>query len=251
MTTSWWALTAFLFQSIQCAGQVVDSPCIPRFHPNPTYIANAEATGGQIMLLDRSEIASPAITQAHTGSNRETILRVSGTLGAGFKEFTAPVDSGVRSLQFTIFAECVKTITVTSPSGVVADGTKLSSGSIVILDSPEPGAWRIKIAGTGYFTAVAQGNGGVVFPPLRLDRPKPGVEQGLVAYLAGPVDSAEFQVVARNGATLQVIPVTRTDTGFRGAFTPPAEPFHIAVEGKDKQGLPFRRVHPPLLEAKP
>jgi len=243
-------LLLLLLAAIQSAGQVVDSPCIPRFHADPTYIATAEATGGQVMLLDPSEIASPAITRVHSGSNRETFLRVSGTLGAGFKEFTIPVDSGVRSVQFTIFAECVRFVTVTTPSGGQAEGTKLSSGRIVILDTPESGAWRIKIAGTGYFTAVVQGNGGVVLQPLRLQRPKPGIEQSLVAYLGGPVDSAEFQVVARNGATLQVIPMTRTDTEFRGMFTPPAEPFRIAVEGRDTQGMAFRRVHAPLLEAK-
>jgi len=132
--------------------------------------------------------------------------------------------------------------------GVVAEGTKLSSGSIVIQDSPEPGAWRIKIAGTGYFAAVAKGNGGIAFPPLKLEQPKPGVEQSLAAYLAGPVDSAEFQIISPGGATLQVIPMTRVDTEFRGVFTPPAEPFHIAGEGKDKQGLLFRRIHAPLLE---
>jgi len=244
-------LLPLLIYAVQCAGQVVDSACIPRFHPDPTYIANAEATGGQIMLLDRSEIASPAVTRVYSAPNHETILRVSGTLKAGFKEFTAPVDSGVRSLQFTIFAECVKAITVTSPSGGVPGATKLSSGSIVILDAPEPGPWRVKIAGTGYFIAIAKGNGGVIFPPLRLERTRPGVEQSLVAYLGGPFDSAEFQVISRNGATLQVIPMAQMETEFRGVFTPPAEPFHIAVEGKDKQGLPFRRLHAPLIEAKP
>jgi len=244
-------LAILLLPALQCVGQVIDGPCVPRFRADPSYIATAEATGGQIMLLDRTEIASPAITRAQTGSNHETILRVSGTLGAGFREFTAPVDSGVRSLQFTIFAECAKFVTVTAPSGAEAEGAKLSSGRIVSLEAPELGLWRVKLAGTGYFTAVAQANGGVVFPPLRLERPKAGVEQGLVAHVAGPVDTAEFQVVGKNGATLQVIPMTRVDTEYRGVFTPPTEPFHIAVEGKDTQGMAFRRVHPPLMQAEP
>ena len=245
------AIFLLMLGTLQCAGQVVDAPCVPRFRTDPSYIAVSEASGGQILLLDRTEIANPAITRAHSGANHETILRVSGTLGAGSQEFTAPVDSGVQSLQFAIFAECMKSITVTAPSGAQAEGTRLSSGRIVVLDAPEHGEWRVKLAGTGYFTAVAQAKGGVVFPPLRLERPKPGLEQSLVAYLAGPVETAEFRIVARNGATLQVIPMTQIgDTEFRGVFTPPAEPFHIAVEGKDKQGLAFRRIHAPLLDAK-
>jgi len=232
-------------------GQVVDAPCIPRFHADPAYIATAEATGGQILLLDRSEIASPAITRAYSGSNHETILRVSGTLGAGSQEFEAPVDSGIRTLQFTVFAECVKSIAVTAPSGSQAEGTTLTSGRIVFLDAPERGTWRVKLAGTGYFTAVAEASGGVVFPPLRLGRPTTGVAQSLTARVAGPFDTVEFRLVARNGTVLQVIPMTRDDTEFRGVFTPPGEPFHIAVEGKDSKGFVFRRVHAPLLEATP
>src|SRR5258707_9220202 len=223
------AVFLLMIRVVECGGHVVAPPCSPRFRAAPNYIAMSEASGGNILLLDRTEIATPAITRAHSGANHETILRVSGTLGAGSREFTAPVDSGVQSLQFTVFAECVKSITVTAPSGAQAEGTRLSSGRIVILDAPEHGEWRVKLAGTGYFTAVAQAKGGVVFPPLRLERPKPGLEQSLVAYLAGPVGTAEFRILARNGATLQVIPMTQVDdTEFRGMFTPPAEPFHIA-----------------------
>lgn len=240
-----------MFCALEGAGQVVDFPCVPRFRADPSYIHTSEASGGQIFLLDRTEIANPAIARAYSGANSETILRVSGNLGAGFQEFTTPVDSGVQSLQFTIFAECVKSITVTAPSGAEAPGVKLSSGRIVILDAPEHGVWRVRLSGTGYFTAVAEGRGGIGFPPLRLQPPRAGVEQPIIAHLSGPVATAEFRVVARNGATLQVIPTTVAETDFRGAFTPPSEPFRIAVEGKDTHGLAFRRVYAPLMEAKP
>jgi hypothetical protein len=109
----------------------------------------------------------------------------------------------------------------------------------------------VKLSGTGYFAAVAQGKGGVSLAPVRMSPLQPGVEQSVAAYLSGPVESAEFRIVARNGATLQVIPMTQSGTEFSGRFTPPSGPFRIAVEGKDTQGLAFRRVHAPLLEGKP
>jgi len=236
---------------VESAGQVVDYPCIPPFRADRSYIQLAEATGGQILLLDRTEIASPAITRAYAGGPNQTILRISGNLSAGFQEFTAPVDSGVRLLQFTVFAECVKSIVVTAPSGSEAEGTRLTSGRIVIVDAPETGVWRVKLSGTGYFSAVAQAKGGVGLAPIAMSAPQSGVEQSVVAFLSGPVEKAEFRTVARNGATLQVIRMEQNDTEFKGAFTPPAEPFHIVVEGKDTQGAAFRRVHAPLFEAKP
>jgi hypothetical protein len=141
------------------------------------------------------------------GLRRPTILRASGTLGGGFQEFTAPVDSSVRSLQFTVFAECVKTIAVTAPSGALVEGEKLSSGRIVFVDGPQPGLWRVKLAGTGYFSAIAQGKTAIVL-------------------------------------------MTQSGSEFQGVFTPPTQPFRLAVEGTDTAGAAFRRVHTPLLDTK-
>jgi hypothetical protein len=240
---------AAIFFTVLCAGggaaQVVDSPCVPRFRADPSYIHTAEATGGQMLLLDRKEIAQPAITKAQLGFNDQTFLRASGTLGSGFVELTAPVDSTVKSLQFTVFAECVKTIEVTSPSGAAVEGAKLSSGRIIQLDAPEPGLWRVKLAGTGYFSAIAQGKSGIGLIVLHVDA------QSLTARMNGSIASAEFRILARNGATLQTIPMTQDGPDFKGAFTPPTQPYRIAAEGQDDQGRPFRRVHAPLLDAKP
>ena len=240
---------AAIFVTVLCAGggaaQVVDSPCVPRFRADPGYIQTSEATGGQILLLDRKEIADPAITKAQLGFNGQSFLRASGALGSGFVELTAPVDSTVKSLQFTVFAECVKRIEVTSPSGSAVEGTKLSSGRIIQLDAPEPGLWRVKLAGTGYFSAIAQGKSGIGLTVLRAD------PQSLTARVSGSITNTEFRILARNGATLQTIPMTQDGPEFKGAFTPPAQPYRIAVEGQDQQGRPFRRVHAPLLDAKP
>src|SRR5947199_7377218 len=183
-------------------GQVVDYPCVPRFRADPSYIHTSEATGGQMLLLDRKEIANPAITRAQLGFNDQIFLRASGTLTAGSREFTAPIDPSIRSLQFTVFAECVKTISVTSPSGAEVEGTKLSSGRIIFVDAPEAGLWRVKLSGTGYFSAIAQGKSDISFAPHQVAPPKPGQEQKLVAYLTGPVAAAAFRILARNGAVL-------------------------------------------------
>jgi len=58
-------------------------------------------------------------------------------------------------------------------------------------------------------------------------------------------------MISRSGAELGIIPMDRKETRFTGILTPPAEPFHIAVQGKDASGVEFRRVHAPLLDIKP
>jgi hypothetical protein len=226
------------------AAQVIDFPCVPRFRADKIYIQTSEATGGQILLLDKTEIANAAIARVYGSGANQTILRAAGNLGAGFQEFTAPVDSGVQLAQFKIFAECVKSIVVTAPSGEVVEGTKLTSGRIVMVEKPETGLWRVKLAGTGYFSAVGEVKGGVGLAPLQMEG------AGFVAFLSG-AETAEFRLLSRSSGWLGTIPVERSETQFTGAVTAPAEAYHIAVEGTDKAGAAFRRIHAPLLEAGP
>ena len=87
---------------------------------------------------------------------------------------------------------------------------------------------------------------GAVLPPTKIDmssdpnctkaHASPGTTEDVVAGENGVLESA----------------VVYVSGGLEGrTFTPPAEPFHVAVEGKDSHGLTFRRVHAPLFEAKP
>src|SRR5206468_8059323 len=104
---------------------------------------------------------------------------------------------------------CVKSISVTSPSGAEVEGTKLSSGRIIFVDAPESGLWRVKLSGTGYFSAIAQGKSEISFSPGQMGTPKAGGEQAVTAHLSGPVSTAEFLILARNGAALKTIPMTQ------------------------------------------
>ncbi|HTM49000.1 MAG TPA: hypothetical protein VL285_09980 [Bryobacteraceae bacterium] len=241
-----WRKPLLLLSILACdsAAQVIDFPCVPRFRADKSYIQTSEGSGGQILMLDTTEIASPAITRVYASGADQTILRAAGTLGAGFQEFTAPVDSGARLAQFKIFAECVKSIVVTAPSGEAVEGTRLTMGRIVTVEKPETGVWRVKLAGTGYFSAVAEVKGGVSLAPLQL-------EGGIfTAFLSG-AETAEFRLLSRSGALLGTIPVERNETRYTGALTAPAEAYHIAVEGTDKAGAAFRRLHAPLLAGGP
>ena len=242
----------FLLLLVACAwplpAQRVEAPCIAPFHPDPVYIRNAEATGGQVLLLDKSEIANPVIAAIYARTNDPTLLRVSGKLTSGAPEFSVPVDSTVESLQFMVFAECVKFVEIRSPGGIEVKGTALRSGKLAQVASPEFGEWKVKLAGAGYFSAVAKARTSIRFGVSPLTPVLAGAEQPMTAHVSGAEGTVEFRALARNGSVLVIIPATRQEAAYSGIFTMPREPFHIAVEGRTPDGMPWRRVKPELIE---
>jgi von Willebrand factor A domain-containing protein 7 len=232
--------------ALSSPAQTIDYACIPPFRADPSAIWTSEATGGQVLLLSPREIANPVIAQAQAGSNNQTILRASGALTGRVHEFTAPVEPGVRSLQFSVFAECVKIITITAPSGAQAEGARLSSGRIVMLDTPEPGIWKIKLSGTGYYSAIAQVKANVALALQQSEAAAGRIE----AHVAGAFESAHFLLLARDGSELTELALEQTGSEFRGPFTIPVVPFRIAVDGIAASGAAFRRVHPILFGIK-
>jgi len=234
------------------SAQRVDGPCVPPFRADPVHIRNTEATGGQLFLLDKSEIAHPGIAAIYARIQDPTLLRVSGKLTSGAPEFSVPVDSTVESLQFIVFAECVKFIEIRSPDGTEVTGTPLRSGKLAQVARPEFGEWKVKLAGTGYFSAVAQARTSIRFevsspmiPPFKADS-----EQSMIAHVTGADGPVEFRAIARNGSVLMTIPATRQETAYSSTFTMPREPFHIVVEGRTSDGTLWRRVKPELIEPK-
>jgi hypothetical protein len=234
---------------IPLSAQTIDYACIPRFRADPGVIRISEASGGQVLLLSPGEIANPAVAQAQANFSDPMILRASGTLTGRVHEFTTPVDSTVRAVQFTVFAECVKSVTITAPSGAEAEGVRFSTGRIVMLDSPEPGIWKVKLAGTGYFSVIAQVKSPLSMTLVGFELAGVGQDQKIVARLSGPIASARFELLSREGATLETLSLARSDNRFEGSFTAPAQPFRIAVEGQDSAGAAFRRVQSVLFSA--
>ena len=244
-------LGVLLLASFACPlyAQRVDAPCIPPFRADRAHIRNAEATGGHVFLLDKSEIAHPDIAVFYARSSDPTLLRVSGALTSGAPEFSAPVDSTVESLQFIVFAECVRFVEIRSPSGVELKGTALRSGKLAHIARPEPGEWKVKLAGTGYFSVVAQGRTSIRFETSPLVLPfAAGGDLPIVASVTGAEGALEFRALARNGAALATIPMATEEGSYKGVFTMPREPFRIAVEGRTPDGAPWRRVKPQLIE---
>ncbi len=247
----WRLAVIILLVSGRAGAQRVDFPCVPAFRASATYIRMSEVTGGQVFLLQPEELGNPAVALAYARSDHHTLLRASGQLGAGYREFIVPVDGTAESLQFSVWAECVKELLITAPDGAAAEGTSFRSGRLVSVAAPQAGEWRVKVAGTGYFTAVAKAKTQIFWgaPSLTGDLRK-GEARNVTFHFSGPVKGVEFGILSRDGKQLALIPATKGETGFNGTFKVPEESFYFSAQGIDETGLAFRRVSPRLYEPK-
>src|SRR5689334_12529803 len=147
-----------------------------------------------------------------------TVLRAVGHL-SGARDFEFPVDSTIESMQAMISLQCRSAILISRPNGAEmtaansAVSVDLQAGRILRVDRPEPGKWKIHLAGTGLFvlSVVAKtplkltgvnffetqsgdpGNG------PRLLEPRLGVRQTLEANLAGDVSNVKLELENASG----------------------------------------------------
>ena len=223
--------------------QTVDFPCVPDYRADPSYIKISEASGGQIFLFHKGEIGtSPVTGQVLAHMSDPTVLRASGTLAAGTREFTVPVDPSVTSLAASVFAECVKVASIVSPSGREAAGDKFKSGRIAMAAQPEPGTWKIRVAGTGYFTVAVQAATSLKFAP-RVQAPNRAA-----GFLPENLTRAEIKILSRDGREISTIPLASDQADYDVEFPRPTSSYRIAIEATDAEGFRIRRMGPALLE---
>ena len=244
---------------------------------DPNYQKVAAATGGQVFMLDASETSKTfALVKADVRSNPVTIASSAGTLGAP-REYVVPVDSTQRAITFSTSVLGTHTSTkILRPSGVQvvagdpgATVTDLSTGKIVTITSPQTGAWKVQIAGSGDFSVAVVGDSLLKFEDFQFvtlagrvghgglfpifGQPLAGRVQTGMALLSGPFNTAAFRVVSPAGDLLQTINLERGSPdasvdAFTGPITTPAGPFRVVVTGVDNSGVAYQRVFSQLFQ---
>jgi len=241
---------------------------------DPTYIRTAEATGGQPMFLQPSEMAVAGhLMRSSVSSSSDALLYATAHLGGQKRSYSIPIDTSVRSVTFTLSFDAPGTrITLQRPSGsavVSGGGVEISEwtcGRIVTVDSPEKGAWRVELTGTGRFWLRVEATSELYLltAGFMVLGGRPGHEgyfriagqplarrpQLLRVTLSGKLQSAEFRFVSTGGETLQAIRMEGGDSDgddheYMGTETLPSAPFRVAASGRDENGLPFERWYLP------
>ncbi len=251
---------AFLITTVVAQTQQQQSPagwpCVTGRAVDPTYIELAERTGGQVFLFDRSEAGRSLVLMRESQKHKEVIFRATGTMPTGYREFKFPVDTTVESLLLTISLQCSQAISIYRPSNAElrtsepgVEDNVYRSGRIVIQSIPEPGVWRVKLAGAGIFSVVIQARSPISFHGAEF------VEQVLSARLSAPAGAVVFHMVNSTGESLQQLDLksdseSGNDREFQGAVTPAHASFRLAVEGRDASGFWYQRLYQHLFELK-
>ena len=241
-------------------------PCVAGRAVDPAYLDTSESTGGQLFLFQKSEVAQASLVMSAPYTHPATLLRAVGQLN-GSRDFEFPVDSTTESILVLASLQCRNAIVVSRPNGSEltaansAQSVELQAGRILRVDLPEPGRWRIRLAGTGLFVlSVLAKSGislaGVTFfrgaePASRLQNPLLGIPQNLEAHLSGQVSQVVFHMVDASGNRVSGPAAMEATAGsaYRIHVTPPVERFRIVVTGTDAGAWPFQRAYPVLFRA--
>jgi len=244
---------------------------------DPAYQKVADGTGGQVFFLSPSETSKTFdLVKAEVRSNPVTIALSTGTLTAP-REHIVPLDSTLLAVTFsTSVLESHTSTRIFRPSGAEvlagdagATVTDLSTGRIITITSPQPGAWRVQIAGTGDFSLNVVGDSLLKFEDFQFvtlagrpghgglfpiyGQPLAGTAQTAMALLSGPFNTATFDLVSPLGALLQTLSLGRGSSdaaadAYTGPITTPAGPFRVVVTGADAAGASYQRVFSQLFQ---
>ena len=147
------------------------------------------------------------------------------------------------------------------------------AGTVVTINAPAIGAWRIELAGSGAYAVSASANSPLELRRFAIVEPNADIHGGFFpivgqplagatvtgdATVLGPFASATatFSAVDASGVTLtpltlvQNFPDAAADH-FLGVFSLPGAPFRVVAEGEDEAGHAFRREFPALFTGQP
>lgn len=232
------------------------------------------------MFLQPSEAAkSFHFVRESTLNNVSKVLWATGTLEGKEQSFEVPVDSATRRITFSLSVDTKGTkLTLARPSGSVVEeanasieNTELNCGRIVTVVSPEPGTWKAMIAGAGRYWIQAQAQSDIFMISAEFVKkggrpgheglfkisgePLAGIPATLeVSLMATEVGTAEFRLVTDRGDTIQVVRMQAVNSDrafleFVGSVELPAQPFRVAVSGRDLKGQSYQRFYAGLFHA--
>ncbi len=257
---------------------VLSGTCSP---VDPAYISNTLSTGGQLFLVEPSEVGSifDLITPQLTG-DLVTILQMRGSLDSipepHSREMIIPVDSTITRLVVAVLTDTANSVKLTTPSNSTVNSghpatkiANLSSGIIFTIDNPEIGEWKFTLSGTGDYSVAVQGNSELdiyqfdfvklinyrtpLYEPIS-GQPVRGSSSTALASLIGPYSSATFWLIDEFGNDLMPIVMSMGDPDaagneFVGTFTLPNVPFRVRVSGVDNNTKQYERQLPKIFNA--
>jgi len=234
---------------------------------DPSYIKEADDTGGQLFSLLPSEAGSiTRLGDLIVRSNEVNLLLIDDTFAGTARTYTVPVDSTMTRVTFSISG--TTSVVVTRPSGTIVQPSdpgvtvlSLSGGTIYSIISPVAGEWSVSVNGTGDVSVKVSGESSLDLSSFRFVElggrpghqgffpidglPLAGQEGTVKAVMSGDFNTAQFELRSETGTVLQTLalsPVPETTNEFSGQVTPPASSFRVYVTGRDITGANYQRL---------
>jgi len=236
----------------------------------------SEGSGGQVFLLERSEIASSATLLMAGHGHNETLRRVVGELEPGVRTIDVHVDSSVERVLFSVSLQCLQEIELVRPSGkpVAASDpgvtwTAFQAGRQVGVDTPEPGLWKLQLAGKGLLFLVVHARASLALEDPRLvrvgGRPGhegmfrddtllvPGTRRLMEIRLSPGILEPTFGMRSSNDTALGALPPAPQQPSddqqiYLSEFLVPSTPFRVVVTGRDTAGNIVQRAQSSLFQ---
>lgn len=236
----------------------------------------SEGSGGQVFLLDPSEIASSATLLMAGHGHDETLRRVVGELEPGVRTIDVNVDTSVERVLFSISLQCLQEIEIVQPSGapVAASDpgvtwTAFQAGRQVGLDKPEAGLWKVHLAGKGLLFLVVHARASLALEDARLVRPGgrpghegmfpdaaplvPGTLRLMEIRLSPGIMAPTFGMRSSNDTPLGTLSpagqqATDDEQIYVCEFRVPSTPFRVVVTGRDAAGKTVQRAQSALFQ---
>jgi hypothetical protein len=234
---------------------------------DPSYIREANDSGGQLFSLSSSEAGS--ITQLAdfiVRANAVNLLLINDRFNGVRRTYTVPVDSTMTRIVFSISG--TNSVVVRRPTGAVVQASdpdvrllSLSNGKVYSITNPAVGGWNVSVNGTGdvslevsgessmdlsSFNFVEPGGAGAHTGFFPIEGMPLARQEGTVdAVVSGDFNTAHFTFRSETGAVLQTLalsPVVETTGEFSGQVTPPASAFRVYVTGQDSTGAHYQRL---------
>lgn len=249
-------------------------PCVGR--PDPSMVQVSEGSGGQVFLLDPSEVASSATLLLARDGHDETLRRVVGDLEPGVRAIDVHVDPSADRVLFSVSLQCLQQIEIVRPSGAIVAAsdpgvtwTAFQAGRQVGVGTPEPGLWRIRLAGKGLLFLVVSARASLTLENIRLVRPGgrpghegifrddaplvPGTRRLLEITLSPGIVGPAFEMRGSSDERIGTLPPLRQPGGdgdhvYLSEFRVPGVPFRVVVTGRDAAGSIVQRVQGSLFQ---
>ncbi|MFN0111239.1 MAG: hypothetical protein ACKVZH_20440 [Blastocatellia bacterium] len=212
-----------------------------------------------------ASLFSVATVDAQEDPNQQYISILSGKLSGEAREIQTPIEVGVLRAFFSVRANSDVKLELISPSG---RAVPLNEPNILVTDAdgkktiamwdPRPGLWKMRLIGSGDFTAAAWVQGELyiccaqffarnLIHQLDKFQPVRGSRQQAQVYASGfNIEAMEFQLISEQGELIAPLKIRQSDFSNPYNFTllleTPDQPFRIRARGRDMNGKQFQRV---------